>query len=261
MMKKRISNRLLWVCYAALLAGLFGTVCAVPILVEHGAALTPGFVIEEDVLETILIFSLFVVSFLIYKAVGRQMLAYRNAVKRSRARQSTLTSRLSEAFHYIGTINVELNHIMTGLCGVHQYPLTKRELKHQFQLMAIKMISIAQCPWGVVRMIHRNSGRTIKEYAFELQKGTLPKATLGNRAILEGRPANGMQTIGTCQDNLVVYTVFIFPEVHLAQEQLLLIAAIVNQIEMLFLLYHPAFFLHNNTPEYRMHRRVGIRTP
>lgn len=241
-----VNREKFWVgIYIVLLTGLLAAVSLVPLLIGQGIALTPDFIIEEDVLETVIILILFAASYSIYRGFRRQIGEYHYAVKRSRARQLALRTRLTEAFHYIGTVNVELDQIMSGLCGLTRYPLTKKELKQQFGVMAGKVMSIAHIPWGVIRIIHRNSGRTIKEYAFEGVTGALPNATIGNRAILTNRHAGGLQSIGTCQDNLVIQTVFILPAVSLSKEDLLLIKAIVNQIEMLFLIYHPVFFQHN----------------
>ena len=86
-------------------------------------------------------------------------------------------------------------------------------------------------------MISRCSGRTIKEFAMERQSGLLPSATLGNRAILEGRPVNGLRAISVRQKNLDQLTVCILPEVPFSDEQTILITAILNQIEMFILLY------------------------
>lgn len=244
--KKQISRSRFWLAvYFGLLVILFLTVSLVPILVQQGITLPTGFAVEEEVLESGLILFLFAVSFFIYKGYRRRMAEYQAAVARSGERQAALTSQLTEAFRYIGEVNVEIDRIMNDLCGIYSYPFSRKELKQLFHQIADQAMSLVHAPWVVIRMIHRNSGRTIKEYAFEHDPGALPATTVGNRAILEKRTVEDRQVITTCQHNLVLQTVFILPKIDYAEEALLLMSAMVNQVEMLFLLYHPDLFQHN----------------
>ena len=50
-------------------------------------------------------------------------------------------------------------------------------------------------------------------------------------------PIGGLQTIGPRQQNLDLLTVMIFPAASISKEKHILLTAILNQIEMLFILY------------------------
>ncbi|MDA8139650.1 MAG: hypothetical protein M0036_13450 [Desulfobacteraceae bacterium] len=213
-------------------------VSLVPILIRHGITLRRNFIIDEEILESGLIVLLFGISYLIWLGFRRRLASYQRAMERSGAEQSKLIARLVEDFKYIGSVNVVFNETMTVLCGLSHYPRTRKELKRYFHQMAAKISTIADAPWTILRVIHRSTGRTITEYTFERVKGLLPQATLGNRAILDGRCEEGLKTVCSVQKNLDLHTVLILPVVQLRAEEKLLITAMVNQMEMIFLLFN-----------------------
>ena len=229
--------KLLISAYLFVLILLLLSVIAMPMVIHHGLSITRRFVIEEQSLETVLIVLLFGVSFFILKGFKCTLGAYAQAVKRTGVEKSRLMSRLGDAFSYIGTVNVEIKEIESIICGAEHYPQTKKEFKQLLDQMGGKVMAVAGAPWLVVRMINRCSGRTVKEHFVEAHKGALPPATIGNREILEGRRVDGFRAIGPRQQNLDLLTVCILPATPLSEEDIVLITAIANQIEMMFLIY------------------------
>jgi hypothetical protein len=193
--------------------------------------------IDEEILETAMIIGLFGLSFLILMRIGDRLDAYRQATDRAADEKSKLVSRLADAFRYIGKVNVEIQEIESALCDVAFYPQSKREFREQIDRLASKAMTIAASPWLVVRVIDRDSGQTVNEHAVRHPGATLPPVTLGNRAILNGGRDDRLQTVGPRQRNLDLLTVLIFPAAAVSKEKNILLTAILNQIEMLFVLY------------------------
>jgi hypothetical protein len=229
--------KLLIAAYLLVLVFLLLSVMAMPLVIRHGLAFGSRFIMEEQSLETVLIVLLFGVSFFILKGFKRTLENYERAVRRAGLDKSRLMSRLGDAFSYIGAVNVEIKEIESIICGVAHYPRTKREFKQFLDQMGGRVMAVADASWLVIRMIKRSSGRTVKEHFVEARKGALPSATVGNRAILEGRRVDGFRTIGPRQQNLDLLTVCILPATPLSEEDVVLITAVANQIEMLFLIY------------------------
>lgn len=223
--------------YITVLFLLLLSVSATPLLIRHGISLTHRFFIEEGTLETALIVTLFGISFMILKGFMNALKAYQRIVDRTGKEKSELISTLAEAFSYIGTVNVEIQEIESVLCGLTHYPKSKREFRQHIEGLAAKAMTVAAVPWIVVRMIERHSGHTVHEHAVQRPHGGLPPVTMGNRAILDGVPVTGLQTVGTRQRNLDLLTVFIMPKAVISKEETFLLTAILNQIEMLFIIY------------------------
>lgn len=229
-------NRLIGL-YLSVLFILLLCVSATPLLIRHGLTLNRRLIVEEETLETLLIITLFGISFVILRSFMHSLEAYQWVVNQVGKEKSKLVSRLAEAFSYIGTVNVEIHEIESVLCGVGCYPKSKREFKQVIDGLVVKAMTVAAAPWMVVRMIDRQSGHTVNEQAVQRPQGGLPSVTMGNRSILDGLRVEGLQTIGTHKQDLDLLTVFILPESVISEERTVLLTAILNQIEMLFLLH------------------------
>ena len=229
--------------YLTVLLFLLLCVCITPMIIQHNVSVTPEFIVKEDILETILILVLLGISYLIFKGFKLSLSEYERAVAQAGANRSKLALRLAEAFDYIGTVNVEMQEIRSILCGVDHYPQTKKEFKQFIDRSAETAMVIAGTPWIVIRLIQQNGCQTVKEYAFERQKGSLPTTTIGNRAILRGESVDGIKTVSTHRKNMNLMTVCILPEIGLSEENMVLIKAVANQIEVLFLLYRSGVLL------------------
>lgn len=223
--------------YLSALFLLLLCVIATPMLIQHNLSVTREFIIEEKFLETALIIVLFGVSWLILGAFKRSLISYKQAVSHAGSEKSKLVSRLSEAFSYIGAVNVEIQEFQSILCRIDHYPQTRRELKQIVHWLAVKAMSITDTPWIVFRIILRSRCRTVYEYSVECRKGARPTVTVGNRAILDGRHVQGVKIIGSSPTNLDLLTACFFPSTELTREDVVLITAIVHQVEMLFLLH------------------------
>ena len=223
--------------YFSILLVLLLCVSTTPLLIRHGISITDHFIIEEEYVETALILALFGISFLILISFMNRLKSYQQAVNRAVHDKSKLVSRLTEAFRYIGRVNVEIQEIESVLCGVAFYPQSKREFKRLVDQLASRAMTIADAPWLVVRMIDRHSGHTVSEHAVQRPPAGLPSITMGNRALVEGRQVDGLRTIGPRQHNLDLLTVFILPASVISKEKIILLTAILNQIEMLFILH------------------------
>ena len=223
--------------YVTTLFVLLLSVIATPMLIRAGLPLTRHVILEEETVETALIIILFGISFFILKGFLNALGHYRRKAYRAGREKNRLVSRLAEAFSYIGTVNVELQEIASVLCGVSRYPESRRAFRQLIGSMADNAMTLAAVPWLVVRMIDRDTGKTIDEHTVKRCGTERPTVVMGNRAILEDRTEKGIRTIVSRQQNLDVLTVFILPAGHAAEDQSILLGAILNQIEMLFLLF------------------------
>jgi len=223
--------------YLSVLVVLLLSVVATPLLVRHGLPLTHKFVIEEESLETILIAALFVASYLILRAFQRTLGAYEKAVYRAGRDKSRLISRLSEAFSYIGTVNVEIKEIQSIVCDITRYPQTRKEFKQCAENLAAKAMAMTGTAWIEFRLINPSNCRTIKAYAVAQQGVTAPAITIGNRAVVDGQHVEGLRTVVAHRSNPDLLTVCIFPQTPLTEEQIILLMAVASRIEMFFMLY------------------------
>lgn len=234
----------------AMLLILLLLVVATPLMISHGVHLTKQFIFEEESIESTLIVLLFAASFFIFRAFRHTLNTYKGMVNQAGKEKSRLISRLSEAFSYIGAVNVELQEIRSTICGPERYPQTKKEYKALVHHLAAKALAITKSQWIVFRIINHISGQTVQEYTAETRNGALPSVTLGNRAICEGRLVKKRRVIKTQSKNIELFVACILPGLPLSEEETVLVTAIAYQIEMLYLLCRTKglqqLFIHNH---------------
>jgi hypothetical protein len=235
------------VVYLVLIVFLLLCVAATPLLIRHGLAIGGRLIIEEEYLESAMIVAILALSFVIMIAYRRTLEAYRRAVARAGEDKSQLVSRLTEAFSYIGSVNIGLKEIQSIVCGCDHYPQTRKEFKQFLHGLTTKVMTDTGAAWVVVRIIDPCSGRTIKGYTAQGHGGAAPSTTIGNRAIIEGRLTDGFRAFVVRQKDPDLLTACILPAIPLSEEQTVIVTAAAREIEMAFMLYragrqnrHPA---------------------
>ena len=223
--------------YLGLLLGLLVCVSLTPLMIRSGISGPNELIIEEDVLETLLILLLFGISCLLLRGFLHTIKMYREAADRTSEENATLLMRLADAFKYIGTVNVEIQAIESVLGGIEVYPQSRKEYQRCFERLAAKAMAIAGTPWIVIRIIDCEDGRTVKECSVERLKGVRPPTTVGNRAILENRNAEGFSTVCLPSKKPALLTACILPLGPPSDAERFLLSALLHQVEMLFRLY------------------------
>ncbi|MEJ2155741.1 MAG: hypothetical protein P8X96_10420 [Desulfobacteraceae bacterium] len=225
------------VVYFVLMVFLLLCIAATPLLIRHGLTISGHLIMEEEFLETALIVAIFLFSYLILSAYRKALDAYRNAVARAGEDKSRLMSRLTDAFSYIGSVNVGINEIQSIVSGCDHYPQTRKEFKQFLRGLTAKVMTITGAPWIVVRIIDPSTRRTVKEYTARGRGSVAPSTTIGNRAIIEGRLNKEFRTLVVRQKNPDLLTVCILPAIALSEDQLVVATAAAKEIEMAFMLY------------------------
>ncbi len=225
------------VVYLVLIFFLLLCVAATPLLIRHGMVIAGRVIIEEEYLESALIVAILALSCVIVIAHRRTLEAYRLAVARAGEDKSQLASRLTEAFSYISSVNIGLKEIQSIVCGCDHFPQTRKEFKQFLHGLTAKIMTATGAAWVVVRIIDPCSGRTIKGYTAQRRGSAAPSTTIGNRAIIEGRLADGFRTFVVRQKNPDLLTVCILPAMPLSEEQTVIATAAAREIETAFMLY------------------------
>jgi hypothetical protein len=148
-----------------------------------------------------------------------------------------LSSRLTDAFKYIGGVNVQFEQIQSIFCGLRRYPATENEFRDDLTLYARKLLGIVNSDWVLIRIICRVNFRTIKEHLESRKNKSIFIKGVGNKAIVAGRTINGYTTIASCRDSSVITVACVFPKKDLDPEEKILVEAVNSQIEMLYLIF------------------------
>jgi uncharacterized membrane protein (DUF485 family) len=223
--------------YIATIALLLAGVVFTPIFIRHHLLLFKKYVIQEDVVEAVLISILLLIAFILSGIYKKELRKYRQETCRLSRDNCDLSSRLTDAFKYIGGVNVQIKEIQSIFCRLGRYPKTENEFRHDLALFAGKLLGMINADWVLIRIICQTNLRTIKEH-LEVRKNanSLIKG-ISNKAIVANQAIDGYSIVASHRDNSMITVVCVFPKKSLNQEERILVEAVNNQIEMLYLIF------------------------
>jgi hypothetical protein len=162
---------------------------------------------------------------------------YRQKTRELSRDKSDLSNKLTDAFKYIGAVNVQIQEIRSIFCELRRYPATENEFKKEMALFARKLLGMANAAWVVIRIIGPTNLRTIIEHFESRKNANFFIKGISNKAIVVNQAIDGYSIVASCMDNSKIMTVCVFPKKSLDEEEKILVEAITNQIEMLYLIF------------------------
>lgn len=223
--------------YVGTIALLFSAVVFTPVFIRHHFLLFKKYVIQEDTLEAILILILLLIAYLISNIYNKELKKYWQETCRLNRDNSDLSNRLTDAFKYIGGVNVQIQEIQSIFCELKRYPATENAFKEDLALFARKVLGIVNVDWVMIRIICQNNLRTLKEHLESRKNVNFINKGISNKAIVANRSIDGCSIVASRHDNSAIMGVCVLPKKSLNEEEKILVEAITNQIEMLYLIY------------------------
>ena len=223
--------------YMVIITLLLSAVVFTPVFISQPLVLIKKYVIQEDVAEAALISILLLIAYLLSKAYKKELKKYRQATSRLSRGNRDLSGKLTDAFKYIGGVNVQIEVIRSICCGLRRYAKTENEFKNDLALFARKTLGIVNADWVVIRIISQSSLRTIKEHLETRKNQNFFIKGISNKAIVANQTIKGFSVVASHHDNSMIRVACVFPEKSLVEEEKILLEAITNQIEMLYFIF------------------------
>jgi len=237
-----IKVRRLEVFYIATVGILMIMVLSTPFFVRRWIAETNLLLGEEEVIETLLIAVLLSLTYTLSRIYKTLIKTHREEIQRLAMNNTTLQCRLTEAFKYIGNVNVQLQEIRSVFSLLNRLPQTRKDFKKLLRVFAQKALTIANTDWVAVRIIDRQSFRTVIEHSESRRKGIALNPHIANKSIVEGEPIAGLVIIRCENEDLDTTVACIFSRNELTWEEKTLLKAIAGEIELFFIAFaarHP----------------------
>jgi hypothetical protein len=218
------------IAYMLTLGVLFIVVVATPLLIRGHLSLTKNIILQEDVLEALLIATLLGLAYTVHRAYRREL----ENLKKSNA---GLMISHTEAFKYIGKVNIQLKELQAIFSGFQWYPETKTEFQGILSSAARNVQGIVNVDWILIRIINQNTFNTITEHLESRSEKTYPQVQISNRALVEGKIIERFKIVCSHKNNLAVNVAFIIPIKTLGKEEKILIEVIADELEKLFIIF------------------------
>jgi hypothetical protein len=238
----RIQLSLIQSLYFTIYTVLSFVIILTPILITGPVHITKTFFIDEEIVEVILLgtlFSLSIVIFKFYKQESAKQLALINKMK---VQNKSAEERLFDSLNYIGKVNVQIEEIKTIFTSTNSYPETHNDFKKTFRFLSTRALGIVNTNWALFRIINSTTRRTISE-CFETRQGfSCQYPRVSNKMIIENQMDLPFTTIISNPQNLNILVCCTMPIEKIDNDQRVFIQAIINEITMLFIILESSYY-------------------
>jgi hypothetical protein len=168
---------------------------------------------------------------------------YGRGIDKRQKKQAELEERLQETFKYIGSINLQLSEMKKVFASINKYPENKKDIQTLFAHAAERILGIINADWVWLKIINKKNGETLHEYSIARGNRQLGKIKIDNAALLDDSDlADKFFLIKSNQDNFNIKAYGILPAVARNSNQEFLLNSIINQLEMLFIIFDSLYY-------------------
>lgn len=228
--------------YSYLLVILFFLIVLTPYFIRSSIGLLP-----EEMVEGLIIALLFGVSYFILKLYQKEVAKNLAELERLKKDKNKLEDELEEAFRYIGAVNVQIQAIKSVFAGLDKYPESKKDFKRILYFLADRILAMVNVDWVVLKIVNTQNSETLREHSVTRGPAVLLKYNISNKDLIEGNIGEEYIVIASKQKNFFVKAFCIIPKTKINKEQKIFIQAIVNQLEMLFIIFTSVYYKNSNS--------------
>ncbi len=174
----------------------------------------------------------------LYKKEG---LRQRELIAKISNDKKTTEERLTDAFKYIGQINVQMQEIKTIFNHSTAFPETLNDFRKTLLFYSEQTFGIVNFNWVLFRIIDCNTSKTLSEHFQNRLGHTYKCPKVSNRIIIDHYSCDPYTTVISNPTNLNILTCCLLPEGKLSNDEKLFLKAITNEITMMFVLLESSF--------------------
>jgi len=233
--------KLLERAYFVILVTIFLLIVFTPYLIRSGFTL-----FDEEIAEITAIALFFTVGYGILFLYRKEAAKNRNELDRLKKDKGALERRLNEAFHYIGTVNIQIEEIRSVFSDIRKFPENKRDFRYILQFLAEKALGMVNAVWVLFRIVDTQNLDTLSEYSESRGNAFLLNNKISNKHIVSNEKFEGLAVVQSGQGNFHIKTFCIIPKEKLSRDQEVFIKALVNQLEMLFIIFNSTYYKNSH---------------
>jgi len=233
--------KLLERAYVAILVAIFLLIVCTPYIIRSGFTL-----FDEEIAEVIAIALFFAIGYGIFFLYRKEALRNRNELERLKQDKGALERRLNEAFHYIGTVNIQIEEIRSVFSDIRKFPESKRDFHSILQFLAEKALCMVNTEWVLFRIVDTQNLDTLSEYSESRGNTVLVSHKISNKHLVSNEKLEGLAVVQSGQGNFHIKTFCIIPKKKLSRDQEVFTKALVNQLEMLFIIFASTYYKNSH---------------
>jgi len=142
-------------------------------------------------------------------------------------------------------VNVQIQEIRSIFNGLKKYPESKNDFKNILKYFAEKVLSIIAVDWVLFKIIDIDNIKTLGEYNQRREGAVSSISKIGNNDLINKTNLESYNILCSDQGDLNIKIYCVIPKVELAKQTEIFIKAVLNQLEMLFIIFSSSYYKNN----------------
>jgi hypothetical protein len=159
--------------------------------------------------------------------------------------KNELGKKFNDAFTYIGNVNILIQEIKLIFTNIKKYPENESDIKNIMENLSGKILSITTAKWVNLKIIDLATKNTISQYYHARENIKKTELSVNNDDLINNNYPDNLSVLVSSQKNYSVKTFCTMPKIPLTSDQKVLLGAIINQIEILFLISKSNHYRNN----------------
>jgi len=235
--------------YLLILVTIFLLIIFTPYIIHAGFT-----VFEEQLVEVSVIILLFTVGYAVLALYRKEAARNLQEINKLKQNKGALENRLTEAFKYIGTVNIQIHEIKSVFSDVQKFPENKKDFGYIMQFLADRTLSMVNAGWVLFRIIDTKKLDSLGEYSETRGNSVLPQHKISNRTLVSNEKLKGFTVVGSGHENFYIKTFCIIPKAELSSDDEVFIKAVVNQLEMMFFIFTSIYYRDSHAGNRKLSR-------
>lgn len=170
--------------------------------------------------------------FLLYK---KELIIFQTKIDDLKQDKDKLGRKFNDAYSHIGNMNILMQEINEIFTKIKNYPENENDLKNTIKYLSWHILVMLNAKWVDIRIVNLATKKTIHEYYNTSINCTEDKVIINNVDLIKEKYPSWIIVVKSSQENMSINT-FCIIKTKLSDEQRILIEAIINQLEMLYLI-------------------------
>jgi len=240
-MKKRL-RPVLEKIYLLLICVLFLLIVMTPYVITESLSVGENLLITQQVVQSAVICFMLIFGYVISLLYRREINRQKKEVETLKNNTITLEERLEDAFKYIGTVNVQMQQIRSAFEGLKEYKDSHTDFQSIMIFVSKKILGLIQSDWVLIRVLKPDSMQTLGECVETRGDIARPTKEISNKDLINFGKINSSTVVQSKEKNLKLRIFCVFDEQVITNDQRLMIESLLNDLEVLFVLFTSEFY-------------------
>ena len=241
-MKINIHPSFLQVLFFVIILILFCLIIYTPTFIFGQMHITNKMIIREETIEGTLLGLFLIACILILYFYKREVIRQERIMHQINNDTPKVENRLFVPDQYIGKTNVHIQEINSIYDNIDNYPKLKDELKKMVSYYGIKILTIIQTDWALIRIINCNTHCTVFENINTRDSLQINYPHINNKTIIEDKQLLPYTTVIYNPKNLNIQVICVLPVDKISNDERIVVQSLVDELTKLYVIINSIYF-------------------